>query len=456
MNKFLQAVVDDRYRALSHDWYNSGMDQFQGPFELTNQWDISDNVNSYGNPAWMNAATDYVDSIAGQSTISPWVDTYQQDRIGTLNYVKNPEYNAFLGGRGNLQSSVPGYRDDSIAGYFKEAFSDPAQIKNRNDAIRNLRIWNENAGNGGVGLNKATDPMTKQYFDELRLNELYGLDGSRFNPPPPALPPVPQPAPIPQQTPIPEPTPVPEPQTATQEPDAMITQRPGYAGGFDPQSMVGQAPPRNSRRGFGGGIGNFFNQLSSMPEENFNRSIDRYQRFNDQYGSAMGPRNAINSMNMFNQFGGMDDAQFDMGMNRYQQYRDLFSPTARPDPQPLPPLSPGSPSDEVTIPTGLAPNRSQAPNPYFSGFGSGRNPYVTGYGMGYQPYQPPYMPQQGRLGYSQGPSKGSSGYMSSPAGQAGYGAFGGGQGYYSPAATAPTTSGIAKGGSSPSGKGGSA
>jgi len=44
MNKFMQDVIDARYRNSSHNWYTSGMDQFQGPFELTNQWDISDNV----------------------------------------------------------------------------------------------------------------------------------------------------------------------------------------------------------------------------------------------------------------------------------------------------------------------------------------------------------------------------------------------------------------------------
>lgn len=555
MNKFMQEVVDSRYRNLSHDWYASGMDQFQGPFNLTNEWDISDNVDVYGNPAWMNAATDYVNNITGKNSIAPWADTYQQDRIGTLNYVKNPEYNAFLGGRGNLQSSVPGYTDDSIAGYFKEAFSDPAQIKNRSDAIRNLRVWNENAGNGGVGLNKATDPMTKQYFDELRLNELYGLDGSRFNPPPPEPP---------QQAPPQGAPPVAgldgsnnaiskfgTPLGGGLDSNEQLFPRDGrlpagmdqrflvdptidaYGNPMGPRTGGVRRPPTLMRPGFGGGfgggIGNLFNQLAYMPEENFARSMDRYRRFNDQYGSSMGPRNPMNSMNMFNQFGRMDDAQFDMGMDRYQQYRDMFNPTVRPDPRPqIPPFSPGSPDDTVSLPPGMNPNKppsiprpvpdvfpagfnpgsatldgqtgavlsdqmtttteygdvrdqsgnvvrpavprqnpyqsnpNQAPQ-YFGQFGPNRNPYATGYGMGYQPsYQPPYMPQQGRLSYNQGPSKGSPGpgmsYMSSPAGQDGYGAFGGGQGYYSPSRpSAPA--GASKGGtggSSPSGKGGSA
>ena len=530
MNKFMQDVIDARYRSSSHNWYTSGMDQFQGPFELTNQWDISDNVGVYGNPAWMNAATDYVNGIAGQNTVAPWADTYQHDRIGTLNYVKNPEYNAFLGGRGDLQSRAPGYTDDSIAGYFKEAFSDPAQIKNRNDAIRNLRIWNENAGNGGVGLNKATDPMTKQYFDELRLNELYGLDGSRFNPPPPALPqpaPMPQPAPISKQTPIegdsmskggsmgpdgeyiPGTPPQGPPQGAPPVVDTSISdprfltdptvdvygnQMPATGGvrgdtglvsaGMLPRPQPGFGASRLSMApGFNGGIGGLFNQLAYMPEENFARSMDRYQQFNDQYGSAMGPRNPMNSMNMFSQFGRMDDDQFNMGMNRYQQYRDMFpslSSPVRPDPRPLPPgMNPDKPAP-IPFPTpdiftvspaqtdqsgGDSMNPNQAPQ-YFNQFGPNRNPYARGYGMGYQPsyqpsYQPPYMPQQGPLSYNQGPSKGSPGpgmsYMS-PAGQQGYGAFGGGQGYYSPSRPSAPAGGSkgGTGGSSPSGKGGSA
>ena len=307
--------------------------------------------------------------------------------------------------------------------------------------------------------------------------------------------------------------------------------------------------------GFGGGIGGLFNQLAYMPEENFARSMDRYQQFNDQYGSAMGPRNPMNTMNMFSQFGRMNDDQFNMGMSRYQQYRDMFNQPVRPDPRPMPqpprplPLPPGMPVPEVdifpgnighgvprtTFPPGFDPgsanldpsgnvlpstppsqvggggffdipgNNSTGTNPlldqdqmtttteygdvrdqsgniirpaipqpnpyqgnpnqapkYFDRFGPSRNPYARGYGMGYQPsYQPPYMPQQGPLSYSQGPSKGSPGpgmaYMS-PAGQEGYGAFGGGQGYYSPSRPSAPAGGSkgGTGGSSPSGKGGSA
>ena len=165
-----------RYRNLSHDWYNSGMDHFEQPFELTNEWDISDNVNSYGNPEWMEAANAYLRANnGGNPTISPWINTFQHDRIGTYNLIKDADYNAFLGSQGRRQSNVDGYRDDSIAGWFKNAFAGKDQISNRTNAIRDLRMWNENEGGGGVGINKATDVMTKQYFDQLDLANKYGL-----------------------------------------------------------------------------------------------------------------------------------------------------------------------------------------------------------------------------------------------------------------------------------------
>ena len=164
-----------RYRNLSHDWYRSGMDHFEQPFELTNEWDISDNSSVYGNPEWMKAASSYVNDLAGQNTISPWLNTFQQDRIGTYNLIKDADYNAFLGGFGERQSAVDGYRDDSIAGWFKNAFSEQDQIRNRGDAIRELKLWNRNEDRGGYGLNKATDAMTKQYFDQMDLANKFGL-----------------------------------------------------------------------------------------------------------------------------------------------------------------------------------------------------------------------------------------------------------------------------------------
>lgn len=162
-----------RHRQASHDWYTSGMDLFEGPYAITNEWDLSDNASVYGNPDWMQRATDHVNGIAGRNTISPWVDTFQHDRIGTYNLVRDSDYNAFLGSEGARQSGIDGYTDDSIAGYFKNAFAGQDQVGNRTDAIRSLRQWNE--GGAGDGLNKATDVMTKQYFDQLDLANKYGL-----------------------------------------------------------------------------------------------------------------------------------------------------------------------------------------------------------------------------------------------------------------------------------------
>jgi hypothetical protein len=169
-----------RFRNLSHEWYESGMDHFEQPWELTDEWDISDNAVAYGNPEWMEKAMQYVNGLAGQNTVSPWLNTFQQDRIGTYNLIKDADYNAFLGAFGERQSNVDGYRDDSIAGWFKNAFAGKDQIRNRSRAITDLRLWNENSDsagipNPGVGLNKATDVMTKQYFDQMDLANKYGL-----------------------------------------------------------------------------------------------------------------------------------------------------------------------------------------------------------------------------------------------------------------------------------------
>ena len=160
-----------RYRNLSHDWYTSGMDLFDQPYEITNEWDLSDNAEVYGNPEWMRAAEAYLKAInGGKNTTSPWLDTFQQDRIGTYNFIRDSDYNAFLGSFGGKQSGVDGYRDDSIAGYFKNAFAGKDQIGNRRNAVNDLKNWNQ-----ANGLNRATDVMTKQYFDQMDLANKYGL-----------------------------------------------------------------------------------------------------------------------------------------------------------------------------------------------------------------------------------------------------------------------------------------
>ena len=165
-----------RHRNLSHDWYNAGMDYFTGSREIGKN-DFGDNIHSYGNGDIYDEAMAHVRDVFqipdDQGVITPWINTFDHDRFGTYNFVKDSDYNAFLGQFGRKQANAEGYRDDSIAGYFKNAFAGQDQIKNRSDAIRSLRQWNE--GGAGDGLNKATDVMTKQYFDQLDLANKYGL-----------------------------------------------------------------------------------------------------------------------------------------------------------------------------------------------------------------------------------------------------------------------------------------
>ena len=167
-----------RYRNLSHDWYKSGMDHFTGSRDIGEN-DFGDNIHVYGNGDIYDEAMAYVREVygtpAGKGVMAPWMNTYDKDRFGTYNLVRGSDYNAFLGNHGRRQSNVDGYRDDSIAGYFKNAFAGQDQIKNRSDAIRSLRQWNEVEGGRGVGLNKATEVMTKQYFDQMDLANKFGL-----------------------------------------------------------------------------------------------------------------------------------------------------------------------------------------------------------------------------------------------------------------------------------------
>ena len=173
-----ERAAEIRHRNLSHDWYNAGMDYFQGSRDIGRN-DFGDNIHAYGNGDIYDEAMAHVRAMFNipddQGVMSPWINTYDKDRLGTYNFVNDPDYNAFLGSFGRKQSNVDGYTDDSIAGYFKNAFAGQGQVGNRRDAINTLRNWNENKGNGGYGLNRATDVMTKQYFDQMDLANKYGL-----------------------------------------------------------------------------------------------------------------------------------------------------------------------------------------------------------------------------------------------------------------------------------------
>ena len=173
-----EELAEIRHRNLSHDWYESGMDHFQGSREIGRN-DFGSNIHAYGNGDIYDEALAHVRTMFGtpdgQGVMGPWVSTYDHDRYDTYNLIKDPDYNAFLGTFGRKQSNVDDYRDDSIAGWFKNAFAGQDQVRNRSGAINDLRVWNENEGNGGYGLNKAADVMTKQYFDQMDLANKYGL-----------------------------------------------------------------------------------------------------------------------------------------------------------------------------------------------------------------------------------------------------------------------------------------
>ena len=165
-----------RYRNLSHDWYKAGMDYFN-PTNPVGERSFSSNAGAFGNQQTLDEVSQYLrglyDRPLDQGMIMPWINTYELDREGTYNFIRDPDYNAFLGGRGGRSSSYDGYRDDSIAGWFKNAFAGQDQIMNRGNAIRDLNGWNWDGD--GHGLNRATDVMTKQYFDQMDLANKYGL-----------------------------------------------------------------------------------------------------------------------------------------------------------------------------------------------------------------------------------------------------------------------------------------
>lgn len=167
-----------RHKSLSQEWYTAGMDLFEGSRPYGNG-DFADNVHSRGDGTIYDEAMAHVRNMYNvpldQGVMTPWFNTFEKDRLSTLDFVRDSDYNAFLGQEGLKQSNANGYRNDSIAGWFKNAFSGADQVRNRLDAIQSLRYWNEDKLSGGYGLNKATDRMTKQYFDQLDLANKYGL-----------------------------------------------------------------------------------------------------------------------------------------------------------------------------------------------------------------------------------------------------------------------------------------
>jgi hypothetical protein len=153
-----------RERQMSHDLYRSGLDHYSGGYDET-------------------AMRQWVNQIAGQPTISPWINVTDDSRQSTYEAFMEDNYNPFIGNegawvtpegndlRGSNNGTAEGYRDDSISAYMKGAFSGQDQVQNRANALRAFKKWNGTER----GINTATTRMSQQYFDELGLGD-FGLE----------------------------------------------------------------------------------------------------------------------------------------------------------------------------------------------------------------------------------------------------------------------------------------
>ena len=161
-----------RQRQASHDWYLSGMDKYSGGY------------NEEAMLGWLNDRT-------GRNNVSPWVNTFGHDRQDTWNAIRGDDYNAFLGREGGFQNDKAtlgsvneGYRDDSIAGWFKQQFAGDDMVQHRRAALEALQGWNGQVRNdtggwddgAGRGINKATTRMSRKFFDEMGLGDKFGLE----------------------------------------------------------------------------------------------------------------------------------------------------------------------------------------------------------------------------------------------------------------------------------------
>ena len=175
-----------RARQLSQEWYTGGMDYYNGPVGGDDE-------------SWKRAAEEWVNARNGRPTISPWINTFDSDVENTYNRMRMDNYNAFLGREGGwvgdedveVTGNSAGYRDDSIAGWFKDQFASNDMAKYRLDAIRTLNGWNSQVRNPnyqssmdrsarwingeGNGINKATTRMTEEYFNQMDLANKFGL-----------------------------------------------------------------------------------------------------------------------------------------------------------------------------------------------------------------------------------------------------------------------------------------
>ena len=153
-----------RERQMSHDLYRSGLDHYSGEYDET-------------------AMSQWVNQLAGQPTVSPWINVTDDARQSTYSAFMEDNYNPFIGNegawvtpegndiRGSNNGTAEGYRDDSISAYLKNAFAGQDQVKNRADALRSFKKWNGTE----QGINTASTRMNQRYFNELGLGD-FGLE----------------------------------------------------------------------------------------------------------------------------------------------------------------------------------------------------------------------------------------------------------------------------------------
>ena len=179
-------------RQASQYYYYGGMDHFDASgIALTGD----DATDYFDNSEWQRAASEYFNSIGRPQATSPWMAiSSDNSRGGDFRAMQEENYNPFRGNegawvdpdglngqdlRGSINGTAEGYFDDSIAGWFKNAFAGKDMIGHRRDAVRDLNNWasRERAEDGtSRNINKATTRMNQRVFDEMGLAEKYGLE----------------------------------------------------------------------------------------------------------------------------------------------------------------------------------------------------------------------------------------------------------------------------------------
>ena len=178
-------------RQASQYYYYGGMDHFDASgITLTGD----DATDYFDNSEWQRAASEYFNSIGRPQATSPWMAiSSDNSRGGDFRAMQEENYNPFIGNegawvtpggvngqdlRGSIGGTAEGYRDDSIAGWFKGQFAGQDMVQHRRNALTDLNNWatRDRAEDGtSQNINKATTRMSQRAFDEMGLAEKYGL-----------------------------------------------------------------------------------------------------------------------------------------------------------------------------------------------------------------------------------------------------------------------------------------